>query len=241
MKLEKVLYTRSYLYFLGFFLFALIGFWFTYFTRFLDQENYRMHLHGISVFLWCLMLILQAYLIRINARPLHRALGKFSYLLVPVILFSTVELLHYKVRDVVDPDPFVLFFVALVLNALVVFVLFYGLAIYHRNQPTVHARFMLCTVFPMFTPITDRIINIYFPSVLKYLPTLHGKPIEPTVGFLLADLLLVGLSIWDWRAHQRWNVFPFALLALLLYHVSVLTFHAFPFWKSFSDWFISLY
>ncbi len=195
MKLEKVLYTRSYLYFLVFFLFALVGFWFTYFTRLFDQENYRMHLHGISVILWCLMLIGQAYLIRINARPLHRTMGKFSYLLVPVILFSTMDLLHYKLRDVVDPDPFALFFVALVLNALVVFLLFYGLAIYHRKQPTVHARFMVCTVFPMFTPITDRIINIYIPSVLKYLPTLHGKPIEPVVGFILADILLVGLSI----------------------------------------------
>lgn len=241
MKLEKVLYTRSYLYFLVFFLFALLGFWFTYFTRLFDQENFRMHLHGIAVFLWCLMLICQAYLIRINARPLHRTIGKLSYLLVPIILFSTVDLLHYIYRAVVDPDPFALLFVALVLNALVVFVLFYVLAIYNRKQPTVHARFMLCTVFPMFTPITDRIINIYIPSLLMYLPTLQGKPIEPVIGFILADILLVGLSIWDWRAHQRWNVFPLALVVMLLYQGSVLTFHAFPFWKSFSEWFIALY
>lgn len=241
MNLEKSLFTRSYLYFLAFFLFAVIGFWFTYFTRLLDQENFRMHLHGISVFLWCVMLIVQAYLIRINARPLHKRIGRYSYVLVPVFIISTVDLLHYKLRDVQDPAPGVLFFVALVLNALVVFLLFYSLAMVNRKKPTIHARYMMCTVFPMVTPITDRIINIHFPSLLRYLPTLEGKPLEPVVGFLMADFLLVALSLWDWRAHQRWNVFPVALLALLLYHGSVLTFHALPFWRSFSKWFLALY
>jgi hypothetical protein len=30
----------------------LVGFWFTYFTKLLDQENYRMHTHGVTLILW---------------------------------------------------------------------------------------------------------------------------------------------------------------------------------------------
>ena len=41
MKLERALYQKSYLYLIGFFIFVLVGFWATYFTRILDQENYR--------------------------------------------------------------------------------------------------------------------------------------------------------------------------------------------------------
>ncbi len=48
MKLEKTLYQKSYLYFIVFFLFMLSAFWFTYFTRLLDKDNFRMHANGIT-------------------------------------------------------------------------------------------------------------------------------------------------------------------------------------------------
>ncbi len=64
MKLERTLYQKSDLLFAVFFLFVLAGFWLTYFTKLLDQENYRMHVHGMALILWCLMLISQAFLIR---------------------------------------------------------------------------------------------------------------------------------------------------------------------------------
>jgi hypothetical protein len=50
--------------------------------------------------------------------------------------------------------------------------------------------------------------------------------------------MLVGLSIWDWLSHRRWNVFPLVLIISLLYHYSVLNFHKFTFWKNFSVWFV---
>lgn len=197
-----------------------------------------MHTHGIAVLLWCLLLITQPYLIRAGNYKLHKRIGMFSYILVPLIILTTVDLLHYRVHDVLPLGSMDLFFIALVLNALIAFVIFYVLAIIHRKKSTVHARYMLCTIFPFFTPVTDRIQHIYFPSTVQYLPTIEGSPIAPVVGFLIADLILIGLSIWDWRSHKRWNVFPFAFMVLLLYHYSVLNFYKFQFWKSFGLWFI---
>lgn len=237
MKLEKSLYQKSWLYFIVFFLFMVWGFWFTYFTRILDQENYRMHLHGAALILWCLMLIIQPYLIRAKKVKIHKKTGKISYLLVPFLLFSTTDLFKYRLQGKGVLSNSDNFSVALVLNALVVFLVLYGLAIYHKGKGPVHGRYMLCTAFPMFTPITDRIISIHFPSWLRHLPTIDGKPIAPIIGFALADLLLIGLCIWDWRSHKRWNVFPVALLLLLGYHISVLNFYKYTFWIKFCEWF----
>jgi len=236
MKLERTLYQNSTFYFIVFFLFMLVGFWFTYFTKLLDQENYRMHTHGVTLILWCLMLISQAYLIRAKNHTLHKKIGKFSYVLVPLLVFTTLDLLNYRLPGTLGTMDF--FFVALVVNGLIAFVIFYALAIFFRKRPTIHARYMVSTAFPMFTPITDRIQYIYFPSTVSYLPTIEGNPIAPVVGFALADLLLLALCVWDWRAHRRLNVFPLALGVLVLYHYSVMNFYKFEFWKSFSNWFI---
>lgn len=237
MKLEKSLYQNSYLYFIIFFLCMLWGFWFTYFTKIPDQENYRMHLHGAALILWCMMLIVQPYLIRAKKTKVHKVTGKFSYILVPFLLFTTIDLLKFKLDGKESLSNSDNLFVALVLNALVAFVILYGLAIYHRRKGTIHARYMLSTAFPMFTPITDRIISIFFPSVLAYLPTLDGFPHVVIIGFAMADILLVILCIWDWRSHRRWNIFPFVLLLLLAYHFSVLNFYKYPFWVRFCEWF----
>lgn len=237
MSLERSLYQRSYFYFIIFFVFVLVGFWLTYFVKILDMESYRMHVHGIVLLLWCAMLIAQPYLIRTRRYALHKRTGAFSYILVPLIVATTLDLFHFRLRNS-SLGPVDLAFVALVVNALIVFVILYGLAIYNRKKPAIHGRYMICTVFPMFTPVTDRIIQAHFPFLLKYLPTIGDEPAVPLVGFLLADLILLGLCMWDWRSHRRWNVFSVALALLLLYHYSFLNFYKFPFWKSFcAVWF----
>jgi hypothetical protein len=240
MKFEKALYQKSYLWFIAFFLFMLWGFWFTYFTRIADQENYRMHLHGVALILWCLMLIIQPLLIRSKKVELHKVSGKLSYFIVPLLLYSTTDLLLYRLHGkevLTDSDNF---FVAMVMNALLVFVILYTLAIFHRRKGTLHARYMLSTVFPILTPITDRIISIHFPGMLNGLPEIDGIPIVPIYGFALADVLLILLCIWDWLAHRRWNVFPLVLLLLSAYHFSVLNFYKYPFWVDFCKWFVGI-
>lgn len=238
MKLERTIFRHSYIYFIIFFLLMVWGFWYTYFTRIREQENFRMHAHGAALITWCLMLIIQPYLIRLKNTKLHRAIGKFSYVLVPVLIFTTIDLLRFKLQNVPKPGNLDYFFIALVINALFVFLVIYALAIYHRRNSTIHARYMICTAFPMFTPITDRIISIHFPSWLAYAPKIDEVPIAPVYGFLLADLLLVGLCIWDWRSHKRWNVFPFVLILLLCYHVSVFTFYQYEWWQNLCKWLI---
>jgi hypothetical protein len=119
-------------------------------------------------------------------------------------------------------------------------VVIYGLAMYYRRQPTVHGRYMLCTIFPLLTPVTDRLIGPYAPSLIQIVPRIDGMPVLPVAGFVLAHTVLGALAVWDWRTGQRTPVFPVAIAVLLLYHVSVLTFHRMPFWRAFGEWFVAL-
>ena len=79
-------------------LFAVWGFWVTYFTRPPGTYNIWEHVHGVAMFTWCIMLVSQSFLIRTNLRSVHRALGKISFILAPVIVISTVFLANYMLN-----------------------------------------------------------------------------------------------------------------------------------------------
>lgn len=242
-RLDDALYRNSSRFFVAFLVFVVWAFWPSYFARLFEQPNVRFHAHGVALTLWCAMLVVQAQLVKTNRRRLHKQLGKASYVLAPAVILITLSFVHYRVsgglRVIPLLPPSVLYFLALTLNALVAFAVLFGLAIYYRRTPQVHGRFMLATVFPLFSPVTDRLIAAHFQPLIGLVPQIDGSPVLPVAGFALADLILLGLSIWDWRSKQRLRAFPIALAILLVYHASVLTLYKFDFWQSFCRWFLS--
>lgn len=225
--------------FLAFATAMLIAFWPSYYSRLGAQPSFHPHAHGLAMTAWCALLVAQAWLIRAGRRPLHRSLGRASYALVPLVVLSTVNFLHFRLQGATVLGSVGLHFVALVLNALAAFLVLYGLAMWHRRSAPLHARYMIGTIFPLFTPVTDRLIGRYVPSIVPLVPRIDGTPIVPVAGFLLADAILIALSIWDWRTNRR-LVFPVVLGILLAYHASVLTFHRLAAWETFATWFARL-
>jgi hypothetical protein len=243
MRAEAAIYRNSARFFALFLLGLVVAFWPSYFARLFEQPSVLFHLHGVALTLWVVMLVAQAQLIRTGRRSLHRRLGTASYVLTPAVAI-TVSFVHYRVAGALPSlerlPPFVPYFLALTLNSLVVFAAFYALAIYHRRDAGRHARWMISTVFPLFTPVTDRLIGAHWPSLVALAPRIDGSPILPVFGFALADSILLGLAAWDWRANRRADVFAPALGALALYHVSVLTLYRVPAWSAFCTWFLGL-
>jgi hypothetical protein len=237
---NRLLNQRSIWLFGAFAIAMVIAFWPSYFSRLDQQPTYHPHAHGLAMTAWCVLLISQAWLMRTGRRELHRGLGALSYVVVPLMVVTTINFVHFRLRGAPVLDPVALYFLALVVNALAAFLVLYGMAIYHRRRPAPHARWMVCTIFPLFTPVTDRLFGRYLPEIVPLVPRIDGSPVLPVAGFLLADLVLAGLALWDWRAHRRADVFPAALGVLLLYHVSVLTFHRIPAWQAFAAWFVAL-
>ena len=240
MHLNKFLFKKSHVVFTVFSLMALVAFWPGYFGRFWNVMNFRLHLHGLGMALWCVMLISQALLVKRNSLQLHRTLGKLSYLLVPFILASTINLIHFQLSGIQQVRNLHMYVIALIVNALIVFLMVFSLAIYFRKERAIHGKYMLATIFPLFTPVTDRLIYQFFRPLVLSAPRIDNSPIVPFYGFVLADILVLGLLIWDWRANRSLKVFPIVLGLLLIYHYSVLNFYEYDFWKRFSEWFIQM-
>ena len=233
-------YQRALIAFIIFLLFAIWGFWPSYFSRLFADMNVRLHLHGIGMTLWCMMLVGQAFLAMTKRNSLHHQLGKVSYLLVPFMILSTINLLQFTLKQA-QPSNITFYFAALVLNALIAFLILYGLAIKNRKNHVLHSRFMICTVLPMVTPITDRLIYRYLRPLTQYAPKIDDRvPIVPIYGFVLADLLLITLIFINWKDQNKRQPFFIALIVMVIYHFSVLNFYKYNFWQSFSKWFMSL-
>lgn len=227
--------------FLLFFGLVLLAFWTSYYGKLNEAMETHVHLHGAAMTLWCLALISQAFLIRWKQFKLHRLIGKLSYLLVPFIIYSGFRIARITIRNMGSgEDAIYYYFSALMFNALVVFALFYGLAILWRKKATWHSRWMVCTIFPLITPATDRIIYKYADSLVALVPTLNGMPMVQVIGFILADLILILLVMMDWLRNRQFTVFPIALAIVGTYHISVVSFYRFSAWRAVTDWIMML-
>jgi len=241
---ENPVYRHSGTFFGVFLVLAIVAFWPNYLSQPLARLDPLLHGHGIAMFLWVVMLIAQARLIRTQRRPRHRSLGTLSYVLAPAVVVFTIMFVHQTLsRSLAGAEtipPRSLLNLALMLNATVLFGVLYGLAMYFRRDSQRHARYMVCTLFPLFTPVTDRLIAFHFRPLRNLMPQIDGGPVVPFAGFFLADVILVALVVWDWRRNHRLDVFPVALGLLFVYHVSVMTLHLVPAWHAFAVWFLSL-
>ena len=216
-----------------------LAFWPSYFSRLADQPSLHHHAHGLAMSAWLALLIAQASLMRAGNRALHKRLGLLSYLLVPVIVVVTLRFVHYTVREVPDLGEYGLFFLALVVWTLVTFVTLYALAMAYRAQPAVHARFMVSTLFPLFPPVTDRLIARFMQAVLDWMPRIGGAEILQVAGFAIADSILVGLALWDWQSNNR-RVFLVALAIVIAGQVAIMNAHRVGLWQAFGPWFVGL-
>ncbi|MFY0605924.1 MAG: hypothetical protein JXR10_04360 [Cyclobacteriaceae bacterium] len=240
MKLDKAIGRQSAFFFAVFLCLAIVAFWPGYFGRLLGQVDPHLHRHGLSMTLWLVMLISQAILIRKKQYAIHRLVGKASLIVAPWVVYAALDLVHFRFYRIQQFGPESMYALALMTNAMLAFAILYVLAMAFKSQPMIHARYMVCTVLPLVSPVTDRLIYQFFPSLVSSAPVIGRAPIVPFYGFVIADLIVIGLIFWDGFAHKKWNVFPIVLLILLAYHWSVFNLYQFQFWESFGWWFVSL-
>ena len=233
MSFTKSLFSNSVFFLALIPLFALWGFWVTYFTRPSGSITLFEHLHGVAMFAWVLMLVLQSFLIRTNRRPLHRQTGKLVWLLGPWIIVSTILLANYRL-NARGLTPEGLYIFGLQFFILIQYTVCLVMALRHRKQPAVHARWMICTAFSMLDPIFARIIGINFLQV----PIETGAIQLITYGFI--DLIVLVLAIRDWQAERRQDVFLPMLLLLLVTQLPTLVVLKLPAWTAFAEWFMRL-
>ena len=222
-------YRRSAPFFGALLLLAVPAFWPSYIAPKEYEGDWHVHVHGIALFLWALLLIAQPWLIRAGRLRIHRRLGKASYVIAPVIVVSTILLAKYRMAGEHPADQ--LYFLYLQLWLTAVFAVAYVQAIRWRRSGAIHARYMICTGLTMIDPIVARLL--YNVGGIE-------PPWMQIVTFLIVDAILLALWLRDRRPGNGVRVFPLMLALFVAFEIPTFFLPATPAWESFGKWFGSL-
>ncbi|MBK7308434.1 MAG: hypothetical protein IPN43_18335 [Chitinophagaceae bacterium] len=146
-----------------------IGFHATYIKEFpvFQKYNWLHHIHGALMGSWVMLLLVQPILIHKKKFAAHRFLGKLSYAIAPCMIVSMVFIArnNYETGILKKSAADVMATQSITWMQIVMFILFYSLAIYCRKNTYNHMRFMIATAIIMLGPPINRIIVSYFPDV----------------------------------------------------------------------------
>lgn len=215
--MEKAYRHISFL-FLALLLISIAGFWKTYLIRFpaFDGLVTAHHLHGFIMLLWLGLLIAQPLLIRAKNIELHRILGKASYILMPLMVFSmlAVTWVQYQ-RGMTQhlPRRQTDYGLYMFLVDLVPFVTLYLLAMWHRHKPAVHMRYIIACSVIFFNPALGRINAIAFGMT---------QELAVVLSYVYCDAILLGFLLYDLKNHKPYRIYLYSLIFLVVCHSSLL-------------------
>lgn len=226
------LHRRSAFYFSLALLVSILGFFPSYFSVFLKTDAVH-HFHGLTATAWMLLLIAQAWLIRSRNLSLHRTLGWASLVLAGLFLASGILMVDAMLKG---RGAFSRAFgsrLALVdLLSLLYFAVAYALAIRHRKDIHLHARFMASTAVLVLPPALARLLPMAFSGIPSFEVAFHGS------YFISEGIAL--LLILDDRRQGRFRVpYPLLMGVLLVQQVGFAVAPGIPRWKAFTDGVIS--
>jgi hypothetical protein len=230
---KKLRFDLSGYYLMGLIVLILLGFWPSYFSKFLYRtanfSNY-FHFHATILIVWIVLLIVQPILIRKKKIKIHRWIGIGSYLIIPLIFLSIILLTHFRtpkgnlIKESDLEGAFNSF------KDIVILCVAFFIAIKYRKDYQLHARGMIVTGLAFIEPSFIRFnLRIITDTRVAYLFT---------IGILYAVFIFL---IYKERNQKsaRW-VFPLALVLYMMAHTFVLMGVDISVWRNFITWFSSL-
>jgi hypothetical protein len=207
--------------YLGYFFLILIpltigGFYKTYFGLIPDfNENitFWIHVHSAIASLWIIMLCIQPLLIQFKKVSYHKWLGKFSYVLFPLLILSFwpqafAKIDHSKDLSIFSIDGIKPIFFPIIFSILLV--TFYSLAMINRKNTGIHMRYMIATAIVFIDPTLNRILNNYSPFSVF---------IRDHITFGIQYLILFGLIYLDSLNKRNFNPYVVALICFIIYDI----------------------
>ena len=199
--------------YLGYFMLVLIplifaGFYKTYIEQipnFSENINSFIHIHAFIATIWISMLIAQPFLILNKKFALHRAIGKLSYIVFPLLILSFVP---QMIRIVHSENPENLFYP---LADCVLLIVFYSMAIYNRKTSSKHMRYMIATAIVFLGPTIGRIGPIWMG---------WSGIFTQNVQYGIIYLILLSLIVYDKSNRRKYNPY-LAAVACFAIHQAV--------------------
>jgi hypothetical protein len=211
MNRTSVFYKNAYLYFILAALVTVFAFMPSYFQR-LEKTDAQHHLHGIAALLWLVMMICQPLLYRNGLMIWHRRIGKFSFVLVPVFIISGLNMVRAMLlaKDNYPPQlPYQLAFIDFF--TLIMFLAFFMLAIFHRKNIQLHARYMVCTVLGILIPAFTRFLFL-FPFITNFNRSLNAS-------YIIVEVILLTLLFDDKRSGKIRSPYIIAMSLFGIQHL----------------------
>lgn len=189
-------------YFVGFVLLVIMaGFWASYFSA-AGPIPLAFHVHAISAMTWLALLIAQHLTIHRRAAPLHRQMGRASFVLFPFLILGFVMILNGAAARYITPDggPFIQllgpsFGIGMAI-AIAAYLTLFALALKHRYNLKLHAGYMLATPLILFESPFSRIIGEYLPW-MNVIGSEGPRQVLDTIVIAQAIALAFGLVVWS--------------------------------------------
>lgn len=215
---------------------AFLAFWPRYLSDPGAVADPIVHVHGLVLLAWLVMLVVQGLLIRRGQRSLHRRVGRASLIVAPLVVLSILSVAHVSLSRDPAPADRHLAQLALQWGAALLFAAFYGLALTFRRDVFRHSRWMFCTVLTMTSPIFDRVLGFHVAPHSDFLPMFpDGSRTLP-----LIHVVLVTLLVWDLRESGRPGPFALAWGGFLAVHAFAWFAHTAAWWRDVAGWFRQL-
>ncbi len=191
-----------------------LGFSSTYFGPMIAGEYPKVsptvHLHGWTFFAWYLLLPLQAGLIAASRLRLHRALGYCSIALAIVMTVTGLLVIGVQMQLAQKPDgsAFWQMFGPGVFVTLVLFVVFYALALRFRRKREFHKRLILLASTGALGAAAFRVFSM----------AIGFGPLAVYGGILLPNLIILAAILVERRRGEgvhpvyRWGL-PLSVIA----------------------------
>lgn len=220
------------------------GFYPSYFAKLFSMQLVY-HAHAFFMILWVAMAIAQPFLILQKKTKLHKAIGKTSYLIMPMLFISSYIVIRHTYYNFIgtqaaeleagtstltmekiysDAAAYIMIGVVYIIWLFV----FYLLAIVNRKKMLNHSTYMFAAILTLLGPTVDRImyqITMYFSGSFNVF-------VENAV-FVFILLILAGLIFYH---KSKGNSIKPSVIALSIYISGIAAYHILPktsFWKSF--------
>ena len=213
---------------------SVAAFWPPYFSRPTSITEPYVHVHVFFVALWMSALIVQPLLIRARRLDLHRAVGRATFALAPLVGVSALLLAHSRFARMDDAtlvrSAFTLYLPFMSTTA---FLVSYALAVVFRRQRAAHAAFMSGTAFALVDPIVVRLIFFYTSA-----GEVHW--IYDVIGIGIVSTILTVLLVLSREAPRARNAFLALLVLFGALSAGWFTLARGSGWARFARWFVDL-
>lgn len=215
---------------------VVLGFFKTYFGLFpaFKEVTNIQHIHGLLFLIWFVMLIIQPILIKRKLYKWHRLLGKVSYFIVPLIVFSIFFIAKemYETMPAEVPQAKRISILYVPFYQILDFVLLYVLAILYKKKIAYHMRYMIATSLAVYGAALKRaFIN---------LGGVNGKDAF-LYTFILTDLIIIGLIMYDLKHRKDYKPYIVSLIILMLSQAGFYFLRDTDFWQKLCGGFVNLF